>query len=217
MAESQDRFLGRWSRRKHARRGLDQSGQETASPPVALSENSQPELPDEAETAAIVESLPDIESLDENADFTAFLQEGVPEALRRQALRKLWRLNPIFANLDGLNDYDEDFTLATSALTHVKTLYQVGKGMPDAPEPEEDEVDETEIPASEMADSGESADDPEVEDQAALSNSAGEGLSQAVPAATELPLAEPVTVVAADAKPAKSGSAAERRWGRFKG
>ena len=217
MAESGDRFLGRWSRRKHEQAAADQAERQDPPQLVARSGSGAPELPDEAETAAIVESLPDIESLDENADFTAFLQEGVPEALRRQALRKLWRLNPIFANLDGLNDYDEDFTLATSALTHVKTLYQVGKGMPDAPEPEEDEVDETEIPASEMADSGESADDPEVEDQAALPDSAGEVLSQAVPAATELPPAEPVTAVAADAKPAKSGSAAERRWGRFKG
>ena len=30
-------------------------------------------------------------------------------ALRRLALRRLWRSDPVLANLDGLNDYDEDF------------------------------------------------------------------------------------------------------------
>jgi hypothetical protein len=37
------------------------------------------------------------------------MREGVPEALRNRALRKLWLSDPVLANLDGLNDYDEDF------------------------------------------------------------------------------------------------------------
>ena len=62
------------------------------------------------------EDLPDIESLDEHSDFTVFLKKGVPEALRRQALQRLWRSNPVFANLDGLAEYDEDYSdAATSA------------------------------------------------------------------------------------------------------
>ncbi len=217
MADTRDRFLDRWSRRKSSQQEADHSEQEQTLQPAASPETSEPELPDETETAAIVESLPDIETLDENTDFTAFLRDGVPEALRRQALRKLWRLNPIFANLDGLNDYDEDFTLAASALTQVKTLYQVGKGMPDAVEPAEDEAVEAELAAGDSVESVEFADEPEVEDQAALPNSPGEGLSEADPAAAELPPAEPAPTVAADAKQAKSGTAAERRWGRFKG
>ena len=30
----------------------------------------------------------------------------MPEHLKQAALRKLWLSNPVFANLDGLNDYD---------------------------------------------------------------------------------------------------------------
>ena len=217
MADTRDRFLDRWSRRKRAQQETDRAEQEATLRPVVLPETGEPQLPGEAETAAIVESLPDIETLDENTDFTAFLRDGVPEALRRQALRKLWRLNPVFANLDGLNDYDEDFTLAASALTQVKTLYQVGKGMPDAVEPAEDEAVEAELAAGDSVESVEFADELEVEDQAALPDSPGEGLPESDPAATERPPAEPPPTVAADAKQAKSGTAAERRWGRFKG
>lgn len=56
----------------------------------------------------------DIEKLEYESDFTVFMQDKVPEAVRRMALRKLWRSNPILANIDGLNDYDEDFTDATA-------------------------------------------------------------------------------------------------------
>ena len=77
----------------------------------------------------IISKLPDIDSLEEASDFTPFMAKGVPEVLRRRALRKLWRLNPVFANLDGLNDYDEDFTDAATLVEGVKTIYKVGKGM----------------------------------------------------------------------------------------
>ncbi len=57
-----------------------------------------------------------------------FLRKGVSEEIRRKALRVLWRSDPVLANLDGLNDYDEDFR-ATGALARVaRTAYRVGKG-----------------------------------------------------------------------------------------
>ena len=61
-------------------------------------------------------------------NFKEFLKKNVPEHLKKRALRKLWLTNPIFANLDGMNEYDEDFTLATSALEEFATNYVVGKG-----------------------------------------------------------------------------------------
>ncbi|MEO0618504.1 MAG: DUF3306 domain-containing protein [Pseudomonadota bacterium] len=70
----------------------------------------------------------DIEALDYDADFTPFLQQGVPEALRRRALRRLWNTNPILANVDGLNDYDDDFRDAAMVVEGMKTAWQVGRG-----------------------------------------------------------------------------------------
>jgi hypothetical protein len=43
-------------------------------------------------------------------------------------LSKLWLLSPVLANVDGLNDYDDDFTQATSALREFKSAYIPGKG-----------------------------------------------------------------------------------------
>jgi hypothetical protein len=53
--------------------------------------------------------MPPLESLTAESDFTQFLAEGVSDALRRAALRKLFHL-PEFNILDGMNDYDEDYT-----------------------------------------------------------------------------------------------------------
>ncbi len=111
----------------------------------------------EEEEVVVVAALPPIDELTTDSDFTPFLDRRVPAALRRAALRKLWNSDPIFANLDGLNDYDDDFrTLGVGQM--VRTAYEVGKGFVKAVEkiaeeeepktaealPEEDE-DETKV------------------------------------------------------------------------
>ena len=73
--------------------------------------------------------LPDPDSLEPGQDIAGFMNKAVPERLRRRAMRQLWRLNPVLANLDGLNDYDGDFTNAATDAPGVKTAYQVGKGL----------------------------------------------------------------------------------------
>ncbi len=70
----------------------------------------------------------DLENLTYESDYTKFMGEHVPEALRRRALRQLWRSDPILANLDGLCDYDDDFTDAALAVKVLETAHQVGQG-----------------------------------------------------------------------------------------
>ena len=74
--------------------------------------------------------LPSIDGLTAQSDYTVFLQKNVPETLRKAALRKLWGSDPVLANLDGLNDYDDDYTVVT-AMTMDDTLYRVGRGLLD--------------------------------------------------------------------------------------
>ncbi|MEE9587788.1 MAG: DUF3306 domain-containing protein, partial [Hyphomicrobiaceae bacterium] len=62
------------------------------------------------------------------SDFTRFMKAGVPEAIRRRALRQLWLSDPVLANLDGLNDYDEDFTDAKLVVEFLQTSHKVGQG-----------------------------------------------------------------------------------------
>lgn len=73
--------------------------------------------------------LPDPDDLVPGQDIAGFMHKAIPEHLRRRAMRRLWRLNPVLAVLDGLNDYDGDFTNAATDAPGVKTTYQVGKGL----------------------------------------------------------------------------------------
>jgi hypothetical protein len=74
-------------------------------------------------------NLPNPDEIKLGDDVTGFMQKAIPERLRRRALRKLWRTNPVLACVDGLNDYDGDFSNAATDAPGVKTAYQVGKGL----------------------------------------------------------------------------------------
>ncbi len=119
---SDDDFLSRWSRRKRA--DPEEAGK--AEQPTA----PDPEPETEEEEAALLSrlELPLPESLKPGDDFSRFMADGVPEFLRRRALRVLWRSNPVLANLDGLNDYDEDFTSPELTQKVLATGYKVGRG-----------------------------------------------------------------------------------------
>ena len=75
-----------------------------------------------------IAGLPPIEELTFQSDYTGFMAKGVPEALKRAALRKLWMSDPVLANLDGLCDYNEDHHLIDTSITLDQTSYKVGKG-----------------------------------------------------------------------------------------
>lgn len=112
MTAQDEGFLRRWSRRKAETRDEPAETDARAGPVAAPArEEAGGALATTAETEA--ESppldLPDIETLGKESDYTPFMQPGVPEDLKIRALRKLWRSDPVLANLDGLNDYDEDF------------------------------------------------------------------------------------------------------------
>jgi len=74
-------------------------------------------------------NLPDPDSLQSPEEVRAFLSEALPQRLKARALRRLWRLNPVLANIDGLVDYGEDFTDSANVIENMQTAYQVGKGM----------------------------------------------------------------------------------------
>jgi hypothetical protein len=133
-AERTDRgegFLQRWSRRKAQARHADETvtedpGVAADAEPAALGQTSEPAPGEPAPVAP--EDLPDIESLDAGSDFSAFMRPGVPGDLRAQALRKLWRSDPIFSKLDGLVEYGEDYTIQSWPKGMIRTAYQIGRG-----------------------------------------------------------------------------------------
>lgn len=135
-----------WSRRKArvAREALESEAPE----PIAPDERTEEEVLEEL-------GLPDPDTLKAGDNFMAFMKEAVPSAIRKRALRQLWRSNPVLANVDGLVDYGEDFTGGTASGEKIKTAYQVGKGllrhveapdMQDPPPPVEEPEEESAEP-----------------------------------------------------------------------
>ena len=126
---SESRF-GRWSRKKQALRQEEQSVEATQEIVESPEEDElaiNEALPEEELLAKY--DLPDPEKIELGTDITGFMNKEIPEFLRRKALRSLWRSNPVLHVLDGLNDYDEDYTDAAYAGQVVNTVYKVGEGM----------------------------------------------------------------------------------------
>lgn len=116
-----------WSRRKaavEAEQKAEADAQletQRAEEEAKLAERSDEELLAEA-------GLPLPEDITDGEMVQKFLKSQLPKRLKNRALRTLWRSNPVLACLDGLNDYDTDFTFVTPA-ADFKTTYQVGKGL----------------------------------------------------------------------------------------
>jgi len=152
-----DGFLRRWSRLKSEERSEPPEIVEEAAlvPPAGGADTAPAETePDEAAIA----DLPDIDSLDKDSDFTVFMRDGVPEALRQRALRKLWLSDPVLANLDGLNDYDDDFgAIFREGAAYMQRLVDAGEKMTrpgaedDVSAPADDESESEEIPGADMS------------------------------------------------------------------
>lgn len=120
-----DAFLSRWSRRKRADAETE-TVEEAADELDAAVVESDEEISDEELLEKL--ELPDPDGMARGDDFSAFMRAGVPERLRRRALRSLWVSNPALANLDELLDYGEDFTDAATVIENMQTVYEVGKG-----------------------------------------------------------------------------------------
>lgn len=113
-----DGFLKRWSRLKSESKEdapAKPTAEEAAPPAPAAEEPPPPELPP-------------VDSLTKDSDFSAFLQTGVPEELRRAALSKLWASDPMFTQPEVFDLHMEDYN-AHPLGEVVRTAYRVGKGI----------------------------------------------------------------------------------------
>ena len=140
---SADGRLSRWSRRKmKARRGRPEIDPEDAAEqqeePARVEEPEVQLSPEEEAEVLRNLDLPSPETLQAGDDFSGFLKKGVPDQIRRRALRLLWRSNPILANVDGLVDYGEDFTDAATVVENLQTVFVVGHGARPIESEEED-------------------------------------------------------------------------------
>ncbi|RBP31879.1 uncharacterized protein DUF3306 [Marinobacter pelagius] len=174
MAESR---LQRWARRK-----AEAGKQAEQSPPPVVESEPTPEEQELAINEALPEhellekyGLPDPETIELGTDITGFMRKEIPEFLRRKALRGLWKSNPVLAVLDGLNDYDEDYTLASTAGQTVTSVYKVGEGLVDKAKKAADVVEDQsneQVRISSAEPVSTNAEDPEPDDTLELDDKA---------------------------------------------
>ena len=105
-----DNFLTRWSRRKQEAGERNEKKEGAAGePPAESAAESEPGRVASAPCSPPVakfdaENLPPIESISSETDITAFMRTGVPEALKRAALRRAWASDPAIRDFVGLNE-----------------------------------------------------------------------------------------------------------------
>jgi hypothetical protein len=114
MSEERESFLSRWSKRKLEERlperkepepGTEPELDAAAAPRPAAA--AEPEL-----TPEEIEALPNVEDLTADSDLTVFLRKGVPEALKKAALRRMWMLDPAIRDFVGeARDYSYDWNV----------------------------------------------------------------------------------------------------------
>ncbi len=146
-----------WSRRKAAVQAEAEAEIAAVEAQVLSEQHAELEKKTDAEILAEFD-LPDPDALQPGDDVSGFMAKAVPDRLRRRALRRLWRLNPVLANVDGLVDYGEDYTDAACVIENLQTAYQVGKGMLAHVEALAAKAEETEEEAPKVQ-----AEDPETE------------------------------------------------------
>lgn len=108
VTEDDDGFLSRWARRKQAQRAEKAAEAPEPVPPTDPATKQPAAAPAQSEPIDLA-SLPPIESLGADSDYTAFLRPGVPDAMRAAALRQLWLTEPSIRNYEALVDYAWDF------------------------------------------------------------------------------------------------------------
>ncbi|NDW00493.1 MULTISPECIES: DUF3306 domain-containing protein [unclassified Salipiger] len=206
-----------WSRRKaavEAETRAEEKAQDDArraETEAQLAERSDEELLAEA-------GLPLPEEITDGEMVRKFLQSQLPKRLKNRALRTLWRSNPVLACLDGLNDYDGDFTAVTPA-ADFKTTYQVGKGLLAHLEYVGQKDDEEAAPA-EAAEDPQALADEGPTDAGTASIRAPETLGPTVEAQPVIPPLQPaepqaVQIAQIDPEPEESSLPASARRMRF--
>jgi len=108
MRDPESGLLGRWSRRKALQQ--QEKGQPTRQDESEQEAELPEAQPEPVERPLTDADMPSLETLGEDDSYSGFLSPEVSEKLRKVALRKLFH-GAGFNIRDGLDDYDEDFTV----------------------------------------------------------------------------------------------------------
>lgn len=119
-------FLSRWSDRKLS---TESAELQSLSAETEQAEGSAGEFEGKSDEEILtILELPEPEALKLGDTVEKFMNGRVPERIRARALRAFWKTNPVLANIDGLDEYCDDYTDAAMIIENMQTIYQAGKG-----------------------------------------------------------------------------------------
>jgi hypothetical protein len=108
-----ENFASRWSRLKMSRTdeapAPTNDGAGLPDRARAQDESGNPDRDQLSEQVFDVTSLPSIDSITVETDIRVFLQTGVPERLKRSALRRAWATDPAIRDFIGIAENQWDF------------------------------------------------------------------------------------------------------------
>jgi len=124
----------RFRRKEQVARG-EQVAETREEEEAALAAAGMPDAAESEEDAGLDDEqllekygLTNPEEIEDEAGLEAFMEKGLPDRLRQMALRRMWRLNPLFRFADEMVEYGENYTDAATVIDGMTTAYQVGKG-----------------------------------------------------------------------------------------
>ena len=120
-------FLSRWSDKKSlSKESLSKVDDNTENIETQTQELEEEKLSDEELSKKYEIENP--ENLNNPLDLKEILKKNIPDRLKQLALRKLWKVVPIYGEVSELVEYGEDFTDAATVVKNLQSAYVVGKG-----------------------------------------------------------------------------------------
>jgi len=136
MSDKDENFAQRWSRLKQQARAqeMPEEASRPDLPAVVDAADQPPPATDKPEEQKPFDpaSLPPVESLTKDSDYSLFMRPEVPEDLRQKALRRLWAADPVLSAPDALDMHTLDYNAVPTFPEGVRTLFRIGQGMLDA-------------------------------------------------------------------------------------
>ena len=113
-------FLSRWAQRKAAKQTqVDVLEEVTQTEQVDATGETEEEAALSDEELCARYELPDPEHCTDSEQLDGFFDGQIPDRLRQLAMRRLWRLNPLFRFADEMVEYGEDFTDAATVIPNM--------------------------------------------------------------------------------------------------
>ena len=120
-------FLSRWSDKKSlSKENLSKVDDNTENIETQTENFEEEKLSDEELSKKYEIENP--ENLNNPLDLKEILKKNIPDRLKQVALRKLWKVVPIYGEVSELVEYGEDFTDAATVVKNLQSAYVVGKG-----------------------------------------------------------------------------------------